>query len=139
MNAAMRTGDASKFVLRVYTPRHSIAAEICHLAHPARTLLSRGGGQNQKEMPASLLIISHGFNLVDSLVQRRKGGSATHSHRRLLLFLQHLTRCQKKSLCLTTFSTKQPYNAKHLYRLLDPPPLFAPAPAPWQPLPPAVT
>ena len=41
----MRTGDASQFLLLVYTPRHSIAAESCHLEHPARTLLSRGGGR----------------------------------------------------------------------------------------------
>jgi hypothetical protein len=40
----MRTGDASKHLLLGYAPRHSIAAESCHLEHPARTLLSRGGG-----------------------------------------------------------------------------------------------
>jgi hypothetical protein len=55
-----------------------------------------------------------------------------------------LTRCQKKSLDLTTLSEYQTalqalYNAEGPHRLLDPPPLFAPAPAPWQPLPPAVT
>ena len=53
-------------------------------------------------------------------------------------FLANLTKCQKRRLA-TTNITKQTGILRSRYPFLDPPPLFAQAPAPAQPLAPEVT